>query len=127
MRGPKRVAGTLLTVFAVGILLAMPIAADAAKSKADRGPKLSVRLKTGGQAKALRTNQLKVRVVARRAATVRVKAKTGVGECRRRRKGARGKCLRRIAKPKTVRLKSRKARVVSLRLNKRGRRILARC
>ena len=114
MREAKRVAGTLLSVFAAGALMALPIAAEASTGKNSRGAKLSVRLKTVGQAKALRTKKLKVRVVSRRAARVRVRAKLA-------RNG------KRIAKRKTVRLKPSKRRVVKLRLNKHGRRVLARC
>ncbi|MDQ3933182.1 MAG: PQQ-binding-like beta-propeller repeat protein [Actinomycetota bacterium] len=67
---------------------------------------------TATQEDALRTNRLRFRVVSRRAARVRLSATV-----RR----------RIIAGRKTVRLRGRRARIVSLRLSPRGRRLLATC
>ena len=90
----------------------LPSAAEATNGKSSRGPSLSVRIETKGQADALRTNRLRIRVVSRRPARVRLSATV-----RR----------RTIAGKKTVRLQGRKARIVALRLSRRGRRLLAAC
>jgi polyvinyl alcohol dehydrogenase (cytochrome) len=94
----------LLAGSVVAVMLA-PTAAQAASP-------MSVSLKTGSQARALKAKKLKVRLVARRTTKVRVGARLGA---------------KRIARPRTVRLQARRPRTASLRLTPRGRRLLARC
>ncbi len=94
-------------VFAAAALIALlPSAAEAAAKP------LAVRVETGTQAKALRANSLKVRVVARRATRVKLSAVVG-------KKG--------VVRPATVSLRRGKGRTVSLRLNDHGRRSFAAC
>ena len=115
------VAAVAATIF----IALLPSAAEAASKKPTRAASLSVRLKTGTQAKALRTNRLRVRVVARRATRVRLSAV--VRRTVTTRSGRRATRSLRIARPRTVSLRRGKARIVSLRLNRRGRRLLAGC
>jgi polyvinyl alcohol dehydrogenase (cytochrome) len=75
-------------------------------------PALSVRVETKTHASALKTNRLQVRVTARRA--TRVKLTGAVGR-------------KSVTAPKTVDVKRGKGRVVSLKLNDRGRKALAAC
>jgi polyvinyl alcohol dehydrogenase (cytochrome) len=101
----------LAGVIAFALVAVLPSAADAKRSRS-----LSVRLTTGTQSKALRTKKLRVRVVSARSTKVRLRAVL-----------RRAKRPPSVAKPKTVRLRRGKARTVSLRLTKRGRRLLGAC
>jgi outer membrane protein assembly factor BamB/plastocyanin len=103
----RRVA-TALAVTSLVAACSLPAAADATARKA----KLSVRLQTDTQAQALRSGRLRVRLVARRAARVSVQARVG-------KKAA--------TKRATVRLTRGKARTVSLKLTRAGRRLLGGC
>ena len=96
-------------------LLAVATAAGAVMaplSSAEARGELSVRVKTATQDEALQTGKLQVRVTARRATRARL-----------------GGVVRRkaIARRKTVSLKPGKGRTASLRLNRRGQRLLAGC
>ena len=102
----------LAAIAAVMLMALLPSAAAAGAGKPSRGAALSVRVETGTQAKALRTNSLRVRVVARRSTRVKLSAV------------ARSK---HIARPITVNLRRGKARTVALRLNGRGRKSFAAC
>jgi len=73
---------------------------------------LSVRVKTATQAQALQTGKLRVRVVASRATRVRLSAVVG---------------RKAVARRKTVSVKRGKGRTASLRLNRRGGRLLGGC
>jgi len=104
-------------VVAVGrrrVLLALAIAAAAlmAPPASSAEGELSLRVKTKTAAQAMQTGKLRVRMVASRATKARLSATV-----RR----------RRIAKRKTVRVKAGKARTASLRLNRRGQRLLGGC
>ena len=105
----RRVAGHVRFV-----LLAAAIAAAALPSSAAGAtkPALSVRLETGTQAKALQTDSLRVRVVARRATRLSLGAKVGKTS---------------IAARRTIGHERGKGRTVSLRLSGRGRKLLAAC
>ena len=124
-RRPALLAGTI----AAGALMTLlpASAAEGGTSKPSGAAGLSVRVKTGTQAKALRTNKLRVRVVARRPARVRLNVIVRKGRRTTARGGRRAKRRLRITRRRTVRLRPRKGRVVSLRLNRRGRRLLAGC
>ena len=111
---------------AAGALMVAPVStAEAATGKASGGAALSVRLKTGKQAKVVRTKKLRVRVVSRRATRVRLRAV--VRKKVTTRTGRRARRTRRVTRRKTVRLARGTPRIVSLRLNRRGRRVLAAC
>lgn len=103
----------------------LPAAAEAGASKARGKPALSVRVKTGTQARALRTKKLRVRVVARRATRVRLTAV--VRRATTTRRGRRVRRSLRITRRRTVSVKRGKRRVVSLRLSRRGQRLLGEC
>lgn len=105
----------VLLVFAVAVatLVAhLPSALQADARTPTRQTALSVRLDTGTQAQALRTDKLRIRVVARRTTRVRLSAVVRRSQ---------------IVRRKTVRVKRGKRRVASLRLNGRGQRLLAGC
>ena len=108
-------------VVAAASLALLPAAADAAAKKND---KLSVRVTTGTQAKALKARKLKVRVTAPRATRVKLGA---VLPAITKRKGKRVGRMLGIVKTKTVSVRPGKGRVVSLKLTKRGRKLLAAC
>ena len=112
-------------IAAAALMALVPSAADGGTGKSSRDAELSVRLKTASHAKALRTNKLRVRVVVRRATQVRLIAKARkpntAGD------GRRAKGSLRIVKQKAAGLQRRKGRTVSLRLNRRGRRLFDSC
>jgi outer membrane protein assembly factor BamB/plastocyanin len=104
--------GPICAIVAVVLIALLPSAAEAAAKK----PSLSVRLTTGTQAQALRSKTLRVRLVARRAARVRVSAVV------RRAKHSLG-----IVRPATVSLRRGQGRTASLKLTRRGRQMLGGC
>lgn len=97
----------MVAVAAVVVVTALLVAPSASSAKA-----LSVRVETAKQAQAVRSGQLRVRVVARRATRVRLSAVVG---------------RKAVAKRKTIRVKRGKRRVASLALNSRGKKVLAGC
>ncbi len=93
-------------VIAVAVLVAVLAAAPSAVAGG-----LSVRLKTKTQAQALKTGKLRVRVDARQATRARLTATS----------------RKSIARRKAADIKPGKGSVVSMRLNRRGRRLLDSC
>jgi polyvinyl alcohol dehydrogenase (cytochrome) len=122
-----RRGGAVLAAAAIAaamLVALLPPAAEAAGKKTTRGASLSVRLTTGTQAQALRTNRLRVRVVARRTTRVRLSAVLRRTTTRRGRRATRSLG---VVRPTTVRLRRGTRRTVALRLSRSGRRLLAGC
>ena len=112
-------------IVAAAIIATPPSAAEGDTSKSARDGGLSVRIKTATHAKALRTNKLRVRVAARRATRVGLRAT--VRKPKTTRSGRRAKGRLSIARRKTAILQRGHRRTVSLRLNRRGRRLFSSC
>jgi outer membrane protein assembly factor BamB/plastocyanin len=112
-------------IAAGAFMVLLPSAAEAAAGKRSKPPKLSVHVLTGSQAQTLKTKRLRVRLVARRAARVRLRALVPATVTTR--KGRRvGRALR-VVHQRTVTVRRGTRRVLSLRLSRRGRKVLAKC
>ena len=123
-RGRRRVL-LVCAIAAAALVALLSTGAEAGTSKPSKGASLTLRLATGTQAEALRTKKLRVRVAANRATRVRLSAI--VRRTVKLRKGRRATRSVKIAAQRTISLQAGKARTATLRLNRRGRQLLAGC